>query len=286
MSRLRRPKIALQVCFGGIGHGLTQVFQAKGTIFPSFASFCSQEFQDTQDPAYDEALARDVAATMYFAGADTTVSTLTTFFLAMLANPEAQRRAQQEIDRVVPKGHLPDFSDHDSLPYIAAIVKETFRWQNVLPMGVLHCLDEEDVYNGYRLPAGSVVVTNIWAMLHDETVYPDPFSFKPERFLGPNSQLDPDVQDPAKAVFGFGRRICPGRHMGYSSVWSVISSVLAVFDIGKAHKPDGSVDEPTFEYISALVCHPAPFRCSIKPRSPQVERLIRDLSMSDDVESM
>ncbi|KAL0060493.1 hypothetical protein AAF712_012726 [Marasmius tenuissimus] len=130
----------------------------------------------------------------------------------MLANPEAQRRAQQEIDRVVPKGHLPDFSDHDSLPYIAAIVKETFRWQNVLPMGeyefpfgsaprsqllegVLHCLDEEDVYNGYRLPAGSVV-----------TVYPDPFSFKPERFLGPNSQLDPDVQDPAKAVFGFGRR--------------------------------------------------------------------------------
>ncbi|KAK1227700.1 hypothetical protein PQX77_009288 [Marasmius sp. AFHP31] len=196
---------------------------AKGTILPSFTSYCSQEFQDTQDPAYDEALARDVAATMYFAGADTTVSTLTTFFLAMLANPEAQRRAHQEIDRVVTNGHLPDFSDHDALPYITAIVKETFRWQNVLPMGenefkfrsaplpqplegVLHCLDEEDVYNGYRIPAGSVVVTNIWAMLHDETVYPEPLSFKPERFLAPNGQLDPNVQDPAKAVFGFGRR--------------------------------------------------------------------------------
>ena len=53
----------------------------------------------------------------------------------MMVNPEAQRKAQEEIDRVLPAGHLPDFSDYESLPYIAAIVKETFRWQNALPMG-------------------------------------------------------------------------------------------------------------------------------------------------------
>jgi len=53
----------------------------------------------------------------------------------MLANREAQKKAQKEIDRVIPAGHLPDFGDYDSLPYVAAIVKETFRWQNVLPMG-------------------------------------------------------------------------------------------------------------------------------------------------------
>ncbi|KAG7087610.1 hypothetical protein E1B28_013559 [Marasmius oreades] len=240
--------------------------QTNGIISPSFTSFCFQEFQATHDPAYRESLVRDVAGSIYAAGSDTTVSTLNTFFLAMLVNPEAQAKAQQEIDRVISAGHLPDFPDHDSLPYVAAIVKETLRWQNVLPMGVLHSVDKEDVYKGYRIPANSVIVTNIWAMLHDENVYPEPFSFKPERFLTSEGQLDPDVQDPAQAVFGFGKRNCPGRHMAYSSVWSVISSVLTVFTISKALNPDGTVNEPTYEYVSALVCHPAPFKCLIKPR--------------------
>ncbi|KAF9269239.1 cytochrome P450 [Marasmius fiardii PR-910] len=257
---------------------------ASGLISPSFTSFCLQEYQATQDPTYRESLVRDTAGTMYSAGSDTTVSTLNTFFLAMLANPEAQTRAQEEIDRVITTGHLPDFSDHDVLPYVAAIVKETFRWQNVLPMGVLHSVDQEDVYNGYRIPKNSIVVTNIWAMLHDETVYPDPFSFKPERFLTSDGQLDPNVPDPARAVFGFGKRICPGRHMAYSSVWSVISSVLTVFNISKSLNPDGSVNEPTYEYVSALVSRPAPFECLIIPRSPEAERFVRDLSISDSLE--
>ncbi|KAL0565197.1 hypothetical protein V5O48_016834 [Marasmius crinis-equi] len=254
---------------------------AKGTILPSFTSFCYQEYQETQDPAYHESLVCDVAMTMFQGGSDTTVSTMTSFFLAMLANPDAQRKAQQEIDRVIPAGHLPDFSDHDSLPYVAALVKEALRWQNVFPMGIPHRLDEEDVYRGYRIPAESIVLINVWAILHDETVYPEPFSFKPERFLTPEGQLDPNVQDPAKAVFGFGKRVCPGRHMGYSSIWIAISSLLTVFNIEKALNPDGSVDEPTYAQIGDTLCHPVPFKCSIKPRSQQMEKMIRDLTMSD-----
>lgn len=72
---------------------------------------------------------------MYAAGADTTVSALSTFFLAMLANPDAQRKAQLEIDSVVVRGNLPDFDDHDSLPYVAALLKEVLRWKVVLPAG-------------------------------------------------------------------------------------------------------------------------------------------------------
>ncbi|KAJ8079586.1 hypothetical protein PM082_011173 [Marasmius tenuissimus] len=134
---------------------------AKGTSSFSFASSCYQIFQETHDPAYHESLVLDVAGTMYQGGADTTVSTLNTFFLAMMANPEAQRKGQQEIDRVIPAGHLPDFSDYDLLPYVAAIVKETLRWQPVLPLGIPHRSDAEDVYRGYRIPAGSIVLSNI-----------------------------------------------------------------------------------------------------------------------------
>lgn len=83
---------------------------------------------------------KNVAAAMYAAGAHTTVSALSTFILAMLANPEAQRKAQLEIDSVVGRGNLPDFSDKQAMPYVAALIKEVLRWGNVLPFGSLHLL--------------------------------------------------------------------------------------------------------------------------------------------------
>lgn len=52
-----------------------------------------------------------------------------------MTNPEAQKKAQAEIDSVVQAGHLPDFDDQDSLPYVTAIVKETLRWRDVTPIG-------------------------------------------------------------------------------------------------------------------------------------------------------
>jgi cytochrome P450 len=53
----------------------------------------------------------------------------------MLANPEVQKRAQEEIDAVVHEGHLPSFEDEESLPYVSAIVKEVLRWKPVGPIG-------------------------------------------------------------------------------------------------------------------------------------------------------
>jgi cytochrome P450 len=58
-----------------------------------------------------------------------------TFFFSMLQNPDVQRKAQAELDRVVPPGELPRFEDEESLPYITAITKEVFRCGNVAPLG-------------------------------------------------------------------------------------------------------------------------------------------------------
>lgn len=150
----------------------------------------------------------------------------------MVQNPEVQARAQAELDNVIGKDNLPTLGDEKSLPYIMAIVKECLRWKAIAPVAVPHRLLVDDEYNGYTLPGGTIVVPNTWfiiyssamnqdlispifrAITHDEKVYPDPFTFKPERFLK-DGQLDPSVQSPELAVFGFGRRI-----------WFVIASIL------------------------------------------------------------
>ncbi|KAJ7251443.1 cytochrome P450 [Mycena rebaudengoi] len=222
-----------------------------------------QEIDENQDQEHQEKVIQDTAGAVYAAGFDTTTAALGTFILAMLANPDVQKRAQEEIDTVVSEGHLPSFDDEESLPYVSAIVKEVLRWKPVTPIGILQAVAVEDTCRGYKIPAGSIIVPNIWAMLYDEIAYPDQYKFNPNRFLL-NGQLNPAAKDP-NVVFG----VCPGQHMAQSTLWITLASLLAA--IGE----DGKILEPSYEYHSALVSMPFPFKCSIKPWSKATADLIR-----------
>lgn len=150
-----------------------------------------------------------------------TLSTLQSFYIAMAAYPEVQRRAQEELDAVVGPHRLPTFADRGDLPYIEAIVMEALRWKPVVPLSLVHLSIEEDEYKGYRIPARTAVVSNPWyvrlriltacahaqyrAYARDPKLYPDPETFKPERFLK-DGKVDRSVQNPAEIVFGYGRR--------------------------------------------------------------------------------
>lgn len=124
----------------------------------------------------------------------------------MILYPSVQWRAQAEVDAFVDTEHrLPTLSDRDAFPYVGSILKEVLRWAPASPIGLFHCTAVEDTYKGYYIPAKTTVIANIWAMMHDASIYSDPFSFDPARFLG-----DCPQPDPRECVFGFGRRICPG----------------------------------------------------------------------------
>ncbi|KNZ80387.1 O-methylsterigmatocystin oxidoreductase [Termitomyces sp. J132] len=224
----------------------------NGDAASSFILRSLQNMDESRDIKVQEYIIKSVAGAMYTAGSDTTVSAISSCILGLLENPAVVKKAQEELDRVVGLNHLPTFDDEDSLPYITAITKETLRWRDVAPFGVPHLLDVDDEYMGYRLPKGSLVIANAWAMLHDEKFYPDPFEFNPDRFIK-DGKLNPDVKDPIHAAFGFGRRVCPGRHMALSAIWIAIASILTVFDITKARDEKGNIIEPSHEYTSALV---------------------------------
>ena len=83
-------------------------------------------------------------------------------FVAMSLYPEAQKKAQAELDAIVGPNRLPDFNDRDSLVYVNALVKECFRWHNVTPLGIAHRTIEDDEFGGYFIPGGTMLVTNVW----------------------------------------------------------------------------------------------------------------------------
>ncbi|KAL1946267.1 hypothetical protein VTO73DRAFT_15394 [Trametes versicolor] len=233
----------------------------------------------------DEQRFRNVAGLAYLAGADTTLHSMHAFFLAMVQFPEAQKKAQQELDAVVGPDRLPEFADREALPYVRAAIKETIRWHTVAPIGISHRTVEEDEYNGYRIPAGSVVVPNAWAMSQDPVTYPQPDKFIPERFLQDNEGAA-HVVDPEKFQFGFGRRICPGRHFANDALFLAVASVLHVFDIGPPMGEDGKplpvAPKIVMDYF---LSYPEPFQCTITPRSEKASMLVRNsdvVTIDDD----
>ncbi|EKM59174.1 uncharacterized protein PHACADRAFT_249435 [Phanerochaete carnosa HHB-10118-sp] len=223
-----------------------------------------------------ETAVKYATGTSYVGGADTTVSAVATFVLAMLKFPNVQSTAQAELDRVIDSGRLPTFEERDSLPYVTAVMKETLRWHQVTPLAVPRTVTADDEYKGYYIPAGSLVIGNAWAVLHDETRYPNPGSFDPTRFLTSDGQLNKSAPDPVEACFGYGRRLCPGRHFAMDTIWLNIAFILTTLDIAKPSDEMGQPIEPSGEFTSGTLSHPVPFKASYKPRSKAAEVLIRE----------
>ncbi|KAI0071338.1 cytochrome P450 [Panus rudis PR-1116 ss-1] len=230
--------------------------------------------KEAKDPAYTEQIVQRTLGSMYTGKFQLcTVTALCFFMLAMVLYPEVQKKAQKELDSVLGIEVLPNFHDRPSLPYIEAVVNETLRWHPVAPLNVAHRLTEDDFYNGYFLKEGSVVVANIWAILHDENVYPEPYRFNPDRFMK-DGQSDPHILDPEVAAFGFGRRICPGQALANETLWIVIASVLAAFEITPAVDEKGEKIIPTEEFSPGLLSYPKPFKCQIRPRSNEWRAIV------------
>ncbi|KAF8157721.1 cytochrome P450 [Mycena galopus ATCC 62051] len=183
------------------------------------------------------------SASLFGGRSDMTVAALSTFFLAMALYPEVQSTAQAEIDRVVPKGKLPQLSDRPFLPYVECLMREVLRWNPIGPLALPHLLIKNDVYKDYHLPSGSIVLANVWSMLRDSTVFPDPQEFKPERFMNDKRALD----------FNFTVRVCPGAQFAQSSMFIAIATALSQCDVSEARDSVGGKIERDVEYQTGTI---------------------------------
>ncbi|PFH53325.1 hypothetical protein AMATHDRAFT_55202 [Amanita thiersii Skay4041] len=222
-----------------------------------------------------------LCSTMYSAGSETTSSQMAWFLLAMVTHPEVQKKAQEELDHVVGRNRLPTFNDYEQLPYIRALVKEVPRWRGVGPIGVPHRLCCDDVYDGHFLPADTVCIVNVWALNHDPKMYgEDAEEFKPERHLNEHGNIQPskfpETHDEGHLTYGFGRRICVGRHVSNNSMFMEMACILWAFDISPGKNEYGEIVKPNPDdaHVEGLVVRPSPFPAIIKPRFTEVKAII------------
>ncbi|GAV99790.1 cytochrome P450 1 [Lentinula edodes] len=214
----------------------------------------------------------------------------------MCQNPNIQAKGRDEIERVIGTDRLPTFEDRQSLPYVEAIYREVMRLHPALPLGLPHVSIEDDFYRGYHIPKGSkhrslkpirlTSVQDVWlyptygmAMNRDPDVYTEPDRFLPERYS--ESPTGPFESINNIYAFGFGRRVCAGRHMAENTIWLTIASVLATFTLGKAKDGKGNeIDIPGeytdqfFRYISLHRYYPAQYN--------KIHEFLRQLLMTPD----
>ncbi|KAF8549586.1 cytochrome P450 [Imleria badia] len=251
------------------------------TVASSMVHYALREMEEKEtspEQSWMDAL-KEASGTAFLAAAETSTAALMTFFLMMVVHQEVQAKAQAEIDAVVANDRLPTMDDRPSLPYVDAIFREMLRYSPIVPISVPHAAVDDDMYEGFHIPKGAILIANLWAMARDESRYPDPHAFIPERFLNGDGSLKPNSVE--HIAFGFGRRMCVGRYYADTSVWSVMAKVLAVFKILRPLDEDGVEIpvEPKFAGVNTV--HPLPFKCRFVPRFPgmdaeKLEELIAD----------
>lgn len=237
------------------------------------------------------------------AGSDTSRMTISQVMAAAVLDKRWVVTAREALDKVCGKNgeRLPTFDDRGDLQYITATVKEAFRWRPFAEIGVPHLLIQDDEYEGYKFPAGTLFTWNATAIALDPREYEQPERFWPERFL--NDELDhplkghwsfgPGMSEThrgAMILTQIGRRVCSGYNVGESNVWIVVARLLYCFDfegVPVSQSEDGFFAPKTLTDRSTNQGKPfnefevnwgehrfAPFDVSIRVRSPQHAALI------------
>ncbi|OCK75420.1 cytochrome P450 [Lepidopterella palustris CBS 459.81] len=229
----------------------------------------------------DEEGAAYAAGTLVEAGSESTSTAINSWLLACLLYPNVVKAAQEELDRVVGPDRMPTFEDEDNLPYIRAMAKETLRWRPITKIGVSHSTTEDDWYEGYFIPKGSVVVLNWWSIHFDDKFHKNPQDFEPARYVNdPLSTAEalnasnPEARD--HYTYGAGRRVCSGIHVAQNSMFINMARTLWAFNVKKAKGPDGREITPPGDMEDGFLCVPKKFECHFEPRSAKHAKIVEE----------
>jgi len=188
-------------------------------------------------------------------------------------------RIHLELDKVVGRARPPTFVDLPSLPYVRATVKEMLRWAQIAPFGVPHRSAADDWYEGMFIPKGTICLPNMRVINSDPGIFGvDAARFNPDRYLSDDSgaeRTETEEREMGSTIFGFGRRVCPGRYIAQETLAIDFATLLWAMRFDRPMGVQGELDTETF-VMEGLSAHPVPFELRARPRFPETETLIVD----------
>ncbi|XP_072020661.1 cytochrome P450 2U1-like [Amphiura filiformis] len=193
-----------------------------------------KEMQSSGDGLLTNRNLRGTITLLFFAGVESTSNQMRWAIYCMLRYPDVQIAVQAELNNVIGRERMPIMSDKDSLPLTMATLLEIQRFGSTSRFAPLHVASCDAELCGYRIPKGSILLSNLWAVHHDPKIWNDTEEFKPERFLN----RDGKVTRQAELIpFSIGRRICPGESMAKIQIFIFFTHLLHRFTL---IYPDGA----------------------------------------------
>ncbi|KTF81710.1 hypothetical protein cypCar_00009915 [Cyprinus carpio] len=151
-------------------------------------------------------------------------------------DPEAQEALYQDVTRVLKGDRIPTAQEVNSMPYLKAVIKEALRMYPVVPMNSRLIAENDVVIGGHFFPKKTTFTLCHYAISHDEKVFPEPWNFKPDRWLRDGrTRPNPFGSIP----FGFGVRGCVGRRIAELELYLGLARLIKLFEI----RPDPTVGE-------------------------------------------
>ncbi|XP_061924071.1 vitamin D 25-hydroxylase isoform X1 [Entelurus aequoreus] len=188
---------------------------------------------------------------LIIAGTETTTNTLRWAMLYMALYPNIQERVHREIDSVLANGRAPSLEDKHKMPFVEAVLHEILRFCNIVPLGIFRATTQDAQVNGYTIPKGTMVITNLYSVHFDKKYWTDPGVFSPHRFLDSNGNF---VRREAFLPFSLGRRHCVGERLARMEMFLFFTTLLQRFHL---QFPPGSV--PTVAPKLGMTLQPKPY---------------------------
>ncbi|XP_073713849.1 cytochrome P450 2K1-like [Misgurnus anguillicaudatus] len=191
---------------------------------------------------------------LFIAGTDTTSTTLRWALLLMAKYPHIQDQVQEEIDKVIGE-RQPVTEDRKNLPYTDAVIHETQRLANIVPMSLPHMTSCDVNFNGYFIKKGTCVFPLLTSVLWDEEEWETPHIFNPEHFLDEHRRFR---KREAFLPFSAGRRACLGESLARMELFLFFTSLLQYFRF--TPPPGVSEDELNLTPAVGFILNPSPHK--------------------------
>ena len=168
----------------------------------------------------------------YFAGVDTTATSVLWSLYELARNPDKQQKLFQEISLALKPGELVTFDMLSKFPYLKACIKEVLRLYSVFHLA--RVTERDLLLSGYKIPAGTHIMILNHAMSLSEQYFEDPLSFKPERWLRENRRPSENRRNNeafTSLPFGFGTRMCIGRRVSEMEQYLLLTRIVQNYQL-------------------------------------------------------